>query len=88
MPLTRRRFLKASAIAGTALLRKFSVDDQVMAQSDTVSELASVETPVLTIGYGDSGSKQGFPVILLHGFPDDIHAFDDVTPALVKAGQE
>ena len=44
----------------------------------------SVQTPVLDIGYVESG--QGFPVILLHGFPDDVHAWDDVAPPLVKAG--
>ena len=37
-------------------------------------------------GYLESGNAAGFPVILLHGFPDDVHAWDDVTPALVKAG--
>jgi pimeloyl-ACP methyl ester carboxylesterase len=41
---------------------------------------------VLSIGYEESGSPTGVPVILLHGFPDDIHAFDDVAPPLAKAG--
>lgn len=43
-----------------------------------------LQTPVLDIGYDDHG--QGFPVILLHGFPDDARAWDDVAPPLVKAG--
>src|SRR4029079_5949551 len=43
-----------------------------------------VQTTVLNIGYEESG--QGFPVILLHGFPDDAHAWADVAPPLVKAG--
>jgi pimeloyl-ACP methyl ester carboxylesterase len=41
---------------------------------------------VLDIGFEDSGAKQGFPVILLHGFPDDVRAWDGVVPPLVKAG--
>lgn len=45
-----------------------------------------VETPVLNIGYEESGDPRGFPVILLHGFPDDAHAWDDVAPPLAKAG--
>lgn len=45
-----------------------------------------VRTPVLSIGYEESGPPQGFPVILLHGFPDDVHAWDGVTPALAAAG--
>jgi pimeloyl-ACP methyl ester carboxylesterase len=44
----------------------------------------SVQTPVLDIAYKESG--QGFPVILLHGFPDDALAFDEVAPPLAKAG--
>ena len=44
----------------------------------------TVQTPFLNIGYEESGA--GFPVILLHGFPDDVRAYDGVVPALVKAG--
>ena len=32
----------------------------------------SVDTPVLSIGYVESGNPAGFPIILLHGFPDDV----------------
>ena len=46
----------------------------------------SIRTQVLDIGYEESGPGQGFPVILLHGFPDDVRAYDGVAPALVKAG--
>ena len=43
-----------------------------------------IQTQVLDIGYVESG--QGFPIILLHGFPDDVHAWDEVAPPLAKAG--
>jgi pimeloyl-ACP methyl ester carboxylesterase len=46
----------------------------------------SIQTPVLTIAYEEQGNPQGFPIVLLHGFPDDVHAFDEVTPPLAKAG--
>jgi pimeloyl-ACP methyl ester carboxylesterase len=46
----------------------------------------SIDSPILNIAYEESGSTQGFPVILLHGFPDDVHAWDDVAPPLAKAG--
>ena len=46
----------------------------------------TVRTPELEIGYEAYGNAAGFPVVLLHGFPDDVHAFDDVTPPLAKAG--
>ena len=46
----------------------------------------SIATPVLNIGYEETGPAQGFPVILLHGFPDDARAFDGVVPPLAAAG--
>jgi pimeloyl-ACP methyl ester carboxylesterase len=46
----------------------------------------TVRTKVLEIGYHESGDANGFPVILLHGFPDDAHAYDGVSPLLAKAG--
>ena len=51
-----------------------------------VSSVKTVRTGVLEIGYHESGDPGGFPVILLHGFPDDAHAYDGVSPLLAKAG--
>ncbi|MEC5191473.1 MULTISPECIES: alpha/beta fold hydrolase [unclassified Arthrobacter] len=45
-----------------------------------------IKTPVLDIGYESAGDPGGTPVILLHGFPYDVRAFDDVAPIL--AGQD
>jgi pimeloyl-ACP methyl ester carboxylesterase len=71
--VNRRIFLQA-ATAGIA----------TMAQSQSTTR--SIQTPVLDIAYEDSGDPRGFPVVLLHGFPDDVRAFDQVAPALAKAG--
>lgn len=46
----------------------------------------TIQTPVLDIAYEESGSAQGFPIVLLHGFPDDVRAWDQVAAPLVKAG--
>ena len=46
----------------------------------------TVQTPTLDIGYVESGRSTGFPIILLHGFPDDVHAYDEVAPPLAQAG--
>lgn len=46
----------------------------------------SVNTPVLTIGFEESGSPAGFPIVLLHGFPDDVRAWDGVVAPLANAG--
>jgi pimeloyl-ACP methyl ester carboxylesterase len=58
----------------------------MQAQTNRPPATEHVETSVLTIGYEDTGNRQGFPIILLHGFPDDVRAWDDVAPPLVKAG--
>jgi pimeloyl-ACP methyl ester carboxylesterase len=43
-------------------------------------------TPTLEIAYEENGPTEGPPVVLLHGFPDDVHAYDVVAPALAAAG--
>jgi pimeloyl-ACP methyl ester carboxylesterase len=48
--------------------------------------MRSIQTPTLTIAYTTHGPEDGPPVILLHGFPDDIHAWDAVAPALAERG--
>lgn len=42
---------------------------------------------VLDVAYEESGPAHGPPVLLLHGFPYDIHAFDEVAESLAKAGR-
>ena len=44
--------------------------------------MPTVRTPTLEIGYEEWGEAAGVPVVLLHGFPDDAHAWDGVAPPL------
>ena len=46
----------------------------------------TVRTPTLDIGYEAYGDAAGFPIVLLHGFPDDARAWDTVAPPLAAAG--
>jgi pimeloyl-ACP methyl ester carboxylesterase len=46
----------------------------------------TVRTQVLDIAYLDSGPADGPPVILLHGWPSDVHDWDDVAAPLADAG--
>jgi len=48
--------------------------------------LKQLQAGVLDVGYHDSGPANGKPVILLHGFPYDVHAYDEVTPLLASQG--
>lgn len=49
-------------------------------------EALTVRTPTLEIGYEAYGRPAGFPVVLLHGFPDDTRAWDAVAEPLAAAG--
>jgi pimeloyl-ACP methyl ester carboxylesterase len=48
--------------------------------------LKQIDAGVLNVGYAEAGPAGGPPVILLHGWPYDIHSFVDVTPLLAQAG--
>jgi predicted dienelactone hydrolase len=48
--------------------------------------LKQIDAGVLNVGYAEVGPATGPPVILLHGWPYDIHSFVDVAPALARAG--
>lgn len=48
--------------------------------------MPTVRTPTLEIGYEEWGEAAGAPVVLLHGFPDDAHAWDGVAPPLAARG--
>jgi pimeloyl-ACP methyl ester carboxylesterase len=48
--------------------------------------MKTVRTPVLEIAYLDSGPPGGPVVILLHGWPSDVHDYDQVAPPLAEVG--
>jgi alpha/beta hydrolase fold len=48
--------------------------------------LKQIDAGVLNIGYAESGPSLGPAVILLHGWPYDIHSYVDVSPGLASAG--
>lgn len=85
--LNRRTFAKQCAVACAAGVGAAFGINSVRAGSVAVPDAARlVETPILSIGYDQSGASSSFPIILLHGFPDDVRAFDGVIPPLAKAG--
>lgn len=48
--------------------------------------MKTVQTPILEVAYTDTGPADGPPVILLHGFPDDIHAYYGAVGPLAEKG--
>ncbi|MDR0182158.1 alpha/beta fold hydrolase [Lysobacter arvi] len=45
-----------------------------------------IRAGVLDVGYVDAGPADGAPVLLLHGWPYDIHSYAEVAPLLAAAG--
>ena len=45
-----------------------------------------IDAGELSVGYAEAGPADGPAVILLHGWPYDIHSFVDVAPLLAAAG--
>jgi pimeloyl-ACP methyl ester carboxylesterase len=96
----RRRFL-ASAVA-TVAAAKLGLAGSARAQSamanpsharsdgpephGSFGPLKQVDAGLLNIGYVEAGPPNGPPVILLHGWPYDIHSFVEVSPLLAKEG--
>lgn len=83
----RRRFLSVAAltIAGARL----SASAAAPAQTTTTrafGELRQIDAGVLSVGYADVGPVGGPVVILLHGWPYDIHGFEHVAPLLASKG--
>jgi len=50
--------------------------------SQSFMSLKQINAGVLNIGYAEEGPLNGTPVILLHGWPYDIHTYTDATEVL------
>lgn len=93
----RRNISGAAALAVLAI--PFGVTGKASAQttgSDTTATIGSgrstfsairqINAGVLNMGYAEEGPSSGPVVILLHGWPYDIHSFADVAPRLAREG--
>ena len=56
------------------------------AQTAAFQNIKQIDAGVLNVGYVDAGPANGPVVILLHGWPYDIHSYVDVVPRLTQAG--
>lgn len=88
MAQQRREFLKTTGAVGVAALagRTTRGLGMAFAQPREAATIRSVTTPVLEIAYEEHGDEAGFPVILLHGFPYDVRAWDGTVDPLADAG--
>ena len=96
----RRRFLGAAAL--TIAAAQFALSGPAGAQPGDAAQargpaitpgtntsfgpLKQIDAGVLNVGYAEAGRSDGPAVLLLHGWPYDIHSFVDVAPLLASAG--
>ena len=57
------------------------------APESVLGELKQIDAGPLNVGYVDRGPADGPAVVLLHGWPYDIHSFAEVVPLLTAAGK-
>ncbi|QIE27217.1 Haloalkane dehalogenase (plasmid) [Caballeronia sp. SBC1] len=69
------------------ICRKFTAASADTATSNaSFGEIKQINAGVLNVGYAEVGPGNGPVVILLHGWPYDIHSFANVAPRLASAG--
>ena len=94
--LQRRRILGAAAM--TVAAAQFGLVGSAASRSETAKPAATpgtstsfgglkqIDAGLLNVGYAEAGRPDGPVVILLHGWPYDIHSYVDVAPLLASAG--
>ena len=96
IPNGRRRFVATAAM--TLAAGRLGLFDDVHAQSDTTppagsprthtsfASLKQIDAGALNVGYAEAGPANAPVVMLLHGWPYDIHTYVDVAPLLAAKG--
>ena len=89
--INRRAFGKLVGAGAVAALAGNWSSPSSAATSDgktktSFDSLKQINAGVLNIGYAEAGPADGPAVILLHGWPYDIHSFVDVAPLLAEEG--
>jgi pimeloyl-ACP methyl ester carboxylesterase len=69
-----------------AVLGLGAAQAQTAAAPAAFQNIKQIDAGVLNVGYVDAGPANGPVVILLHGWPYDIHSYVDVVPRLTQAG--
>jgi hypothetical protein len=60
--------------------------DRPQIAKEMTTLIKHIDAGVLNVAYAQMGPPAGWPVVLLHGFPYDIHAYDEVAPLLAAEG--
>ena len=96
--LDRRHFLGTAAMtfaaaqlsmlgcAGSRAAEPMDSPPTKLAMHSSFGLLKQIDAGLLNVGYAEAGPADGPPVVLLHGWPYDIHSYVDVAPLLTSKG--
>src|SRR6202451_149465 len=96
--INRRRFLGTAAmtLAAAGLLHSAEAQSKNAelagvppikpGTNTSFASLKQIDAGLLNVGYAEAGPINGPAVVLLHGWPYDIHSYVDVVPLLASAG--
>src|SRR5450631_4126473 len=86
----RRRFLRNTgltlAAAQLAAIVSAKAQAGTLGAHTSFASLKQIDAGLLNIGYAEAGPADGQAVVLLHGWPYDIHSYVDVAPLLASHG--
>ncbi len=86
-PIRRRLLRAASAVMVMIPMSAITMSTATSRDSSpSFGPLRRIDAGDLNVAYVEVGSADGHPVILLHGWPYDIHSYADVAPALAAKG--
>jgi pimeloyl-ACP methyl ester carboxylesterase len=98
--INRRRFLGTTAVAIAAAHLGMTGSGQAQSSerastalpaikqgpNTSFGALKQIDAGFLNVGYAEAGPAEGRAVILLHGWPYDIHSYSEVAPLLTSKG--
>ncbi|MBK1871181.1 alpha/beta fold hydrolase [Aestuariivirga sp. YIM B02566] len=84
--IDQRRRLLVGAAAMTFAAIDLGAKKAARAAVTSFGAIKQIEAGMLNVGYAEEGPADGPPVILLHGWPYDIHTYVDVAPLLAAKG--
>jgi len=75
-----------TAVAGHSLISRAATTTSRAGLRADLGRARTVRAGQLDVAYFESGPQDGIPVLLLHGFPYDVHSYQEVAPILATRG--
>ena len=84
--LIQNIYLIKKYLISAVLIFIFNIGLNAQQTKNSLGTLKQIDAGLLNVGYTEAGSPSGTPVILLHGWPYDIHSYEEVVPMLTAKG--